>query len=140
VAVPTRLHDGACTRILRNCACFRLKADFVTGAGCNPIMEYPKKGYDGGGEGGSLATRCRVRAVSLWKNERPLEGTTVPTDDSARLRAVIDQIANALQPAVVLAGQLHRMSATTVQDIANLDSALARVVTILKTAQSDRSE
>ena len=35
----------ACTRILRNCACLRLKADFVTGAVCNPIMEYPKIGY-----------------------------------------------------------------------------------------------
>jgi hypothetical protein len=64
----------------------------------------------------------------------------MPTDDSARLRAVIDQLANALQPAVVLAGQLHRTSATTLQDIANLDDALGRVVTILKTAQSNRSE
>jgi hypothetical protein len=35
-------------------------------------------------------------------------------DDPARLRAALDQIANALQPAVVMAGQLHRMSATTV--------------------------
>jgi hypothetical protein len=64
----------------------------------------------------------------------------MPTEDSARLRAVLDQIANALQPAVVIAGQLHRDSATTVRDIAKLDSALARVVTILKTVQSDRAE
>ena len=64
----------------------------------------------------------------------------MPTDDSARLRAIIDQLANALQPAVVLAGQLHRTSATTLQDIANLDDALGRVVTILKTVQSDRPE
>ncbi len=64
----------------------------------------------------------------------------MPTDDSARLRAVIDQLANALQPAVVLAGQLHRTSATTLQDIVNLDDALGRVVTILKTVQSDRPE
>ena len=64
----------------------------------------------------------------------------MPTDDSARLRAVIDQLANALQPAVVLAGQLHRTSSTTVQDVANLEDALGRVVTILKTVQSDRPE
>jgi hypothetical protein len=64
----------------------------------------------------------------------------MPTDDSARLRAVIDQLANALQPAVVLAGQLHRTSSTTLQDVANLENALGRVVTILKTVQSDRPE
>jgi hypothetical protein len=64
----------------------------------------------------------------------------MPTDDSARLRAVIDQLANALQPAVVLAGQLHRTSSTTLQDVANLEDALGRVVTILKTVQSERPE
>ena len=64
----------------------------------------------------------------------------MPTDDSARLRAVIDQLANALQPAVVLAGQLRRTSSTTLQDVANLEDALGRVVTILKTVQSDRPE
>jgi hypothetical protein len=64
----------------------------------------------------------------------------MPTDDSARLRAVIDQLANALQPAVVFAGQLHRTSATTLQDVAKLDDALGRVVAILKTAQSNRPE
>ena len=68
------------------------------------------------------------------------EGPAMPTDDSARLRAVLDQIANALQPAVVIAGQLHRTSVTTLQDIASLDGALARVVAILKTIQSDRPE
>lgn len=64
----------------------------------------------------------------------------MPTDDSARLRAALDQIANALQPAVVIAGQLHRESATTVQEIAKLDSALARAVTILKSLQQGRPE
>jgi len=64
----------------------------------------------------------------------------MPTDDSARLRSVLDQIANALQPAVVIAGQLHRTSATTLPDIASLDGALGRVVAILKSEQSDRSE
>src|SRR3989442_10234037 len=37
----------AWTRSLRNCACFRLNADFVTDAVCNPILEYPKMGYSG---------------------------------------------------------------------------------------------
>lgn len=64
----------------------------------------------------------------------------MPTDDSARLRAVVDQLANALQPAIVLAGQLHRTSSTTLQDVTNLEDALGRVVTILKTVQSNRPE
>ena len=61
-------------------------------------------------------------------------------DDPARLRAALDQIANALQPAVVMAGQLHRMSATTVQDLGKLDAALARVVGILRSVQAERAE
>ena len=64
----------------------------------------------------------------------------MPTDDSARLRAVIDQLANALQPAIVLAGQLHRTSSTTLQDVTNLEDTLSRVVAILKTVQSNRPE
>ena len=61
-------------------------------------------------------------------------------DDPARLRAALDQIANALQPAVVIAGQLHRLSATTVQDLAKLDAALVRVVGILRSVQAERAE
>ena len=61
-------------------------------------------------------------------------------DDPARLRAVLDQVANALQPVVVIAGQLHRLSATTVQDLATLDAALARVVGILRSVQAERAE
>ena len=64
----------------------------------------------------------------------------MPIDDPARLRAVLDQLANALQPAVVIAGQLHRMSATTVQDLAKLDAALARAVEILRSVQAGRVE
>ena len=64
----------------------------------------------------------------------------MPTDDSARLRAVLDQIANALQPAVVVAGQVQRASAAAAQDAATVDNALTRVVTILKTVQPERSE
>ena len=64
----------------------------------------------------------------------------MPTDDSARLRAVLDQIANALQPAVVVAGQVQRASAAAAQDAATVDDALTRVVTILKTVQPERPE
>ena len=69
-----------------------------------------------------------------------LEGTTVPTDDAAHLRAALVQIANALQHAVLLAAQLQRVSAVTAHDAASVDAALARVVTILKTLQADRAE
>ena len=64
----------------------------------------------------------------------------MPIDDPARLRAVLDQIANALQPAVMMAGQLHRMSAATVQDLATVDAALARAVEILRSVQAERAE
>jgi hypothetical protein len=64
----------------------------------------------------------------------------MPTGDSARLRAIVDQLANALQPAVVLAGQLHRTSSTTLQDVVSLENALGRVVTILKSIQSNLPE
>ncbi len=37
----------AWTSSFRNCACFRLKADFVTPAVCYPELEYPKMGYTG---------------------------------------------------------------------------------------------
>lgn len=63
----------------------------------------------------------------------------MPTNNPERLRAALDQIANALQPAVLLAGELQRVSAATAQDAATLDTALARVVAILKTVQADQS-
>jgi hypothetical protein len=102
-----------------------VKADLVTRAVCNPIIEYPKIGYSLDEKGPSSASGGE---------------TAMPTDDSARLRAVVDQLANALQPAIVLAGQLHRTSSTTLQDVTNLEDALGRVVTILKTVQSNRPE
>lgn len=64
----------------------------------------------------------------------------MPTNDPDRLRAALDQIANALQPAVLAAGQLQRVSATAAQDAAIVDSALTRVMTILKSVQPDESE
>lgn len=64
----------------------------------------------------------------------------MPTNDPDRLRAALDQIANALQPAVLLAGELQRVSAAAAQDAATVDTALARAVAILKTLQPDQSE
>lgn len=70
----------AWTSSFRNCACVRLKADFVTDAVCYPELEYPKMGYTG---------------ASIVSPEEP----TMPTNDPERLRAALDRIANALQPA-----------------------------------------
>lgn len=64
----------------------------------------------------------------------------MPTNDPDRLRAALDQIADVLQPAVLLAGELKRVSAAAAQDAATVDTALARVVAILKTLQPDQSE
>lgn len=64
----------------------------------------------------------------------------MPTNNPERLRVALDQIANALQPAVLLAGELKRVSAATAQDAATVDTALARVVAILKTVQADQPE
>ena len=64
----------------------------------------------------------------------------MPTDDSARLRALLDQIANALQPAVVVAGQVQRASAEAAEDAATVDRALTLAVTILRTVQPEQLE
>ncbi len=64
----------------------------------------------------------------------------MPTDDHDRLRAVVDEIVNALQPAVFVAAQLRRASAATAEDTAIVDDALTRVVQILKTVQKEPSE
>ena len=61
-------------------------------------------------------------------------------DDQTRLREALEQIANALQPAVVLVGQLQRESAATAQDASIVEAALTRTMAILKTVQQDRSE
>lgn len=89
--------------------------------------------------GGSLATYVDCKPVLL--HERAAWGGSImPTNNPERLRAALDQIANALQPAVLLAGEPQRVSAATAQDAATLDTALARVVAILKTVQADQSE
>ena len=64
----------------------------------------------------------------------------MPTDDPTRLRDALDQIANALQPAVIVAAQLQRASAATAQDAAVVEGPLTRVVAILKAVQRDRPE
>jgi hypothetical protein len=65
---------------------------------------------------------------------------SMPTDDPARLREALDEIANALQPAVTVAGQLQRSSAAAAQDAAVVENALTRAVAILKDLQLDRPE
>ena len=62
----------------------------------------------------------------------------MPTNDPDRLRAALDQLANALQPAALLAGRLRRASAGVAEDAAIVDEALTRAVTILKTVRADR--
>lgn len=54
------------------------------------------------------------------------------TDDPARLRAALDQIANALQPAVIIADHLERTTGTIAQDAASLSQNLRRAAAILK--------
>jgi hypothetical protein len=64
----------------------------------------------------------------------------MPTDDPTRLREALDQIANALQPAVVVVRQLQRTSAATAHDAGVVEGALTRAVAILKTVQRERPE
>ncbi len=59
----------------------------------------------------------------------------MPMNDPERLRAALDRIANALQPAVFVAGRLHRASAEAAEDAAAVDEALTKAVTILKSVQ-----
>jgi hypothetical protein len=64
----------------------------------------------------------------------------MPTQDPDRLRAALDQLANALQPAALVAGRLRRASSGAAEDAAAVDEALTRAVTILKAVQAERSE
>ena len=64
----------------------------------------------------------------------------MPTNDPDRLRAAVDQLANALQPATLVAGRLRRTTASAAEDAAVVDEALTRAVTILKAVQAERSE
>lgn len=64
----------------------------------------------------------------------------MPTPDPDRLRTALDQLANALQPAALVAGRLRRASAGAAEDAAAVDEALTRAVTILKAVQAERPE
>lgn len=101
-------------------------------------MEYPKMGYSQDTQAVRSRPNADCRPVLLGANG-PWEDT-MPTNDPDRLRAALDQIANALQPAVLLAGELKRVSAATAQDAAAVDTALARVAAILKTLQPEQPE
>lgn len=62
------------------------------------------------------------------------------TNDLDRLRTAIDQIANALQPAALLAGRLRRSATGVAEDATAVDEALTRAITILKTVRTGRTE
>ena len=64
----------------------------------------------------------------------------MPTNDVDRLRTAIDQLANALQPAALLAGRLRRSATGAAEDATAVDEALTRAITILKAVRSERSE
>jgi hypothetical protein len=59
----------------------------------------------------------------------------MPTNDPDRLRTALDQLANALQPAALVASRLRRASAEAAEDAATVDKALTDAVTILKSVQ-----
>ena len=102
---------------LRKYWCLRLNAERVTGRVCYPKLEYPKTGYS---------------------NPRFSGGQQMPTNDPNRLRVALDQIANALQPAALVAGRLRQASAGAAEDAATVDKALTQAVTILKSVQANR--
>jgi hypothetical protein len=56
----------------------------------------------------------------------------MPTNDPDLLRAALDRIANALQPAALITGRLHRVSAEAAEDAATVDNAITQAVKILK--------
>jgi hypothetical protein len=57
----------------------------------------------------------------------------VPTNDD--LLAAIAELANALQPAVMVTGRLKRTTSTDTDDTDTLDRALSRAMTILTRLQ-----
>lgn len=102
---------------MRKYSCFRVNADLVTNEVCYPKFEYPKMGYVRSGLSDTVSN--------------------MPTDDPTRLREALDQIANALQAAVIVAGQFRRASTAVAQDAAVVENALMRAVAILKDVQRD---
>jgi hypothetical protein len=64
----------------------------------------------------------------------------MPRNDPDRLRVALDQIANALQPAALVAGRLRQASAGAAEAAATVDKALTQAVTILKSVKDAREE
>ena len=64
----------------------------------------------------------------------------MPTNDLDRLRAAIDKVANALQPAALLTGRLRHSTTEAAEDAVAVDEALTRAITILKVARGDAGE
>jgi hypothetical protein len=62
VTCVSRAFRRASAKRLRKCSCFRVNADFATGAVCYPNMEYPKLGYT---------------AKGLWPNVAPTNVSNV---------------------------------------------------------------
>ena len=58
-------------------------------------------------------------------------------DDPAALRAALDQLANALQPATLVAQRLRQEALAAAEDAATIEDALKRAVTILKSFHGD---
>ena len=83
--------------------------------------------------------RLRHRRSVLTLGDRQRK-CTMPTPDPDRLRTALDQLANGLQPATLVAGRLRRASAGAAEDAAAVDETLTRVVTILKAVQTKRPE
>lgn len=107
-------------------------------------------GYDAVERRNGTTRRLQIKGRCLLPNCKPgqrlgsidINGSpgrrSMPTDDPTRLRAALDQIANALQPAIIVAGQLHQTSAAAAHDAAVVESAITRAVVILKDVQRNR--
>ena len=61
-------------------------------------------------------------------------------DDPARLRTALDKLANALQPAALVANRLRKSSADAAEDAEVVDKALTQAVSILKSVQGKPPE
>lgn len=58
------------------------------------------------------------------------------SDDPVRLRAAIDELANALRPALIIADHLQRTTGTIAADAASLSKRLEQAVSALRTLQA----
>ncbi len=105
---------------MRNWACFRLNADFVTSAVCYPNIEYPKMGY----------TQVAGAAVGHGRPRGEWEARGGDVDDD--VKETIDQVAQSLQIVTLLATQLRRELAETAQQVVDLEAAADKAVRTIK--------